>query len=231
MGRRRNEGNEPSGRWLTTFNDLVTLLLTFFVLTLSLSKLDEAKMKKMSRSVSDAMGRLEAGSLVDIQIFHPFILPMRRYGIPVEREKGALAARINEKGVMEAKVIEEGVRIIMDERVLFKSGKADIEKDFVAGLEELCRELEKSKGEIRVEGHTDDVPIDTFLFPSNWELSSARACRIVRFLIDEGGISPERLSVAGYGDSRPHACGHDDSNKFKNRRVEIVVITSKSKEE
>jgi len=222
MGRRHNEEVDQGGKWLTTFNDLVTLLLTFFVLTLSLSKLDTAKVKEMSRSVNSAMGRLEEGTKVGIQVFEPFVHPIRHYGLPLEKKKKALAKRIAEQGTMDAEVIEKGIRVTMDEKVLFATGEADIQSRFTDDLRVLCRELRGFEGGIRVEGHTDDVPINTDRFPSNWELSSARAARVVRFMLEQG-IAPERLSAAGYGDSRPRREGVDDADRAYNRRVEIVV--------
>ncbi len=222
MGRRRSEEADQGGKWLTTFNDLVTLLLTFFVLTLSLSKLDTAKVKEMSRSVNSAMGRLEEGTKVGIQVFEPFVHPIRHYGLPLEKKKKVLAKKIAEQGTMDAEVLEKGVRVTMDEKVLFATGEAEIQSRFFDDLRVLCLEFREVEGEICVEGHTDDVPINTARFPSNWELSSARAASVVRFMVEQG-IAPERLSVAGYGDFRPRREGGERADRAANRRVEIVV--------
>lgn len=208
---------------MTTFNDLVTLLLTFFVLTLSLSNMNEAKVKEMSLSFGAAMGRLKEGAGSEFRIFEPFVSPMGRVGMTLERSKQKLAESLGAVGDFEVRIVEEGVQLTMDEKLLFKSGRAEINPEGKATLLRLAEHLRSVEGEIRVAGHTDDVPINTDRYPSNWELSVARATGVVRYLVSEGNIDPRRLSASGYADSRPRVMGTDERARAANRRVEIII--------
>ena len=223
MKKRRDESEDKGGNWLTTFNDLVTLLLTFFVLTLSLSKLDVAKVKKISRSLNNAFGRLEAGTMVDIKVFNPFVFPVRKYGLSFERMRIQLADRIKRSSDLDATVAEEGVLVKLQEQLLFDPGTADIKGTYRKDLLVLCDILRETDNPIRVEGHTDNIPINTGRFKSNWGLSVARAANVVKYLVSEGGIEPNRLSAAGYADSRPLLPNSNDENRKANRRVEMIV--------
>lgn len=224
--KRKPEQQETKGTWLTTFNDLVTLLLTFFVLVLTMSSLDEAKVKEMSRSIIGAMGRLEAGSASEFRIFEPFVTPMGRITLSLVRKKETLADKLGQAGDFETLIVDEGVLVTMDERLFFDSGNADIRDAGKAVLHSLARILKDTEGDIRVAGHTDDVPISTEIYPTNWELSVARATRVVRYLVAESGIQPERLSASGYADSRPRVPGTDADARAANRRVEIVITVA-----
>lgn len=228
--RKNAKNSEDQGRrWLGTFNDMVTLLLTFLVLLLSLSKLDIAKMKKISRSFTDACGILEVEKTMDINVFTPFVVPLTLRGKPTvyEGRKIKISGRINKIDGINAKVIEEGVLITLGEKLLFKTGMAEIEEKDHFALKTLSSILQITGGQIGVEGHTDDVPIHNEKFLSNWELSTARAVNIVKYFIEGGGISPERLSAAGYADSKPLLPNTGESNRALNRRVEIVLTLEK----
>ena len=219
---------DQGGKWLLTFNDLVTLLLTFFVLTLSLSTLDVAKVKKASYSLSTAFGMLESGGKGGIRVFTPFVFPIGNQVRMFEEKKSELTDHINRIGEMDANVIEEGVSVTMGEKLLFKSGMAEIEEVNHRNLKPLCSILQKTDCRIKVEGHTDDVPVNNDRFSSNWELSVARAVNVVKYFISEGGILPERLSAAGYADSRPLLPNVSDHNRELNRRVEVILTLKKT---
>lgn len=222
MRKKPEEGR--TGSWLTTFNDLITLLLTFFVLTLSLSNMDEAKVKEMSLSLGAALGRLKEGAGSEFRIFEPFVTPMGRVGMTLELEKQQIAERLRTVGEFEVRVTDEGVLVTMEEQLFFPSGRAEISDAGQSKLIMLAEELRSLEGDIRVAGHTDDVPINTDRFPSNWELSVGRATGVVRYLVSEGHISPERLSASGYADSRPRVPGTDADARAANRRVEMTII-------
>jgi len=223
MKKNSKDSGDQGGKWLATFNDMVTLLLTFFVLILSMSKLDVAKVNEAVYAINDALGMLNLGETVDTRVFEPFIIPMGNRRLRFEEEKRELAEHINKIGNMDAKVIEEGAAITLKEKLFFKTGMAEIEGKNYSSLKDLCSILQKTDCQIRVEGHTDDVPIENKRFPSNWELSVARAVNVVKYFISEGNISPERLSAAGYGDSRPILPNVSDRNRELNRRVEIIL--------
>jgi len=214
---------EEGGKWLTTFNDMVTLLLTFFVLVLSMADTDSGKVKEMCRSVQDAFGMLQWGEMTGVRAFSPFISPRGNPMLVNERKKEMLADRLNEIPGIDATVTENGVSIIMGEKILFETAKAVFEKKDRTTLEKLTSILKNADCQIRVEGHTDNVPISNEDFASNWELSTTRAIALIQYFIDDGGIYPDRLSAAGYADSRPRFPNISDSNRAFNRRVEIIL--------
>ncbi|MBN2516025.1 MAG: OmpA family protein [Deltaproteobacteria bacterium] len=223
MKKKAKNKEEGGGKWLTTFNDMVTLLLTFFVLVLSMADTDSGKVKEMCRSVQDAFGMLQWGELSGVRAFTPFISPRGNQILTYEKKKEALADHLNEITGIDATVTENGVSIIMGEKVLFETAKADFGKKDQTVLEKLSPILKNADCQIRVEGHTDNVPISNEYFASNWELSTARAVALIKYFIHDGGISPERLSAAGYADARPRFANISDSNRAFNRRVEIIL--------
>lgn len=223
MKKNSKDSEEKGGKWLGTFNDMVTLLLTFFVLVLSMSKLDVAKAKEAVYAINDAFGMLSSGEMGDIKAFEPFIIPIKSRRSSFSEKKRELAEHIDKIGNMDAKVIEGGVSIILKEKLFFKTGMSEIEEKNYPALKNLSSILQKSDCQIRVEGHTDDVPIENKRFPSNWELSVARAVNVVNYFISKGNISPEWLSAAGYGDSKPLHPNVSDHNRELNRRVGIIL--------
>jgi len=217
------DSDEKGGKWLATFNDMVTLLLTFFVLVLSMSKLDVAKVTEAVYAINNAFGMLSFEEKVGIKVFEPFIIPMGNRGASFREKKRELAEHIDKIGNMDAEVIEGGVSVILKEKLFFKTGMSEIEEKNYSALKNLSSILQKTDCQIRVEGHTDDVPIEKKRFPSNWELSVARAVNVVKYFISKGNISPERLSAAGYGDSKPLYPNVSDHNRELNRRVGIIL--------
>jgi len=256
IGFRQSE--DAGGKWLLTFNDMVTLLLTFFVLILSMSKLDAPKLKEAASSMRSVFNLTERGEKEKITVFTPFVIPLGR-GIPMdeasqafERERVDLAERINrearmiaekiEKGtaavpdagppsgepLMEARVVKDGVSVSLGEKLLFETGKAEMGGGNIPALDALAAILKETDCRIRVEGNTDEVPISTERFPSNWELSVARAVNVVKYFISRGSIPPERLSAAGYADSRPRVEIVNDGSRELNRRVDILLMLNRN---
>ena len=223
MKKNSKDSEEKAGKWLSTFNDMVTLLLTFFVLVLSMSKLDEAKVKEAVYAINNAFGMLSFEEKIVIKIFEPFIIPMGNQGASFREKKRELAEHVDKIGNMDAEVIEGGVSVILKEKLFFKTGMSEIEEKNYPSLKNLSSILQKTDCQIRVEGHTDDVPIENKRFPSNWELSVARAVNVVKYFISKGNISPERLSAAGYGDSKSLYLNVSDHNRELNRRVGIIL--------
>jgi chemotaxis protein MotB len=255
IGARQSE--DAGGKWLLTFNDMVTLLLTFFVLILSMSKLDAPKLKEAASSMRSVFNLTERGEKERVTVFTPFVIPLGR-GIPMdeasqafERERVDLAARINREAqmiaervhrgtaavpdavppsaepLMEARVVKDGVSVSLGEKLLFETGKVEIGGKIPA-LDALSVILKETDCRIRVEGNTDEIPISTERFPSNWELSVARAVNVVKYLVSPGGISPERLSAAGYADSRPRVEVVNDGSRELNRRVDILLMLNRN---
>ncbi len=209
--------------WLITFNDMITLILTFFVLILSMSDMDKPSIDQISQSVSEAFG---VGG-----IRKPLVTPRTaepspdRGQIQADRnpDMTRMAIQIASLPGMEAQTTPGGIRITMNEKVLFAPDSDVLSENSRQVLLALAPVLNTSDALITVEGHTDNRPAEGVRFPSNWELSTARAVSVVTFLAESGGVAPERLSAVGYGDTRPRAANDDEKNRQMNRRVEIKL--------
>jgi len=125
-------------------------------------------------------------------------------------------------------VSEEEIKIVLPSPVLFDSGSADLKPAIESSLHEIAVLIKKVNNRVVVEGHTDNMPINAGAFDSNWELSSARAFSVIRYLIDKEGVSPAQLSALGCGEFRPVAPNDTTENKTKNRRIEIKIIKTKA---
>ena len=222
MSKKKHKTEEQGAKWLTTFNDLVTLLLTFFVLVLSVSKIDASKVNEMVQSMRETSGMIKSGDLEPVRVFIPFVRPKLGLIASGEKKRTKLANGIDRISGIDAKAIGEGVLITLGEKIIFETGKAQFKSNNMAidSLGSIILELDCP---VRVEGHTDNIPIHNEQFASNWELSGARAVAVVKYLISECGIAPERLSAAGYADSRSKVPNNADHNRELNRRVEIIL--------
>jgi len=141
--------------------------------------------------------------------------------VPIEEALEAFAA---EPGV-NVSYSNQGAHITFEDFLLFNFGKADINLGGLAFLDKMATLIQKIPYPVRVEGHTDNVPIHTARYPSNWELSIARAVSVVKYFAESGKIDPQRLSAAGYGETRPLVPNDSPANRTRNRRVEIVLVT------
>ncbi|MEA3416207.1 MAG: flagellar motor protein MotB [Thermodesulfobacteriota bacterium] len=229
MKNKHEDSEDKGGKWLTTFNDMVTLLLTFLVLVLSLSASDQSKLEQAAWAMKAEFDNPKPRKEKDVgKVFTPFVIPIRNKAMMFKDKKRELAKRINKavgghEGIMDARVVKESVFVTIGEKLLFETGMAEIKKRNNSAFKVLCPVLKKTVCQIRIEGHTDNVPISNKQFSSNWELSTARAVNVVKYFISEGGIPPERLSAAGYADSKPIFPNVSDHNRNINRRVEVVL--------
>jgi chemotaxis protein MotB len=143
-------------------------------------------------------------------------------------EYGQLAVSLQteiEQGRVELSELKGKLTVKMKDKILFASGSATVGREGLAALAKVAEALRGVQGKvIRVEGHTDDVPIHTPLYASNWELSTARATRVVQWLIEAGGVPAGRLSAAGYAEYHPRVANDSVANRARNRRVDIVVV-------
>jgi chemotaxis protein MotB len=151
-------------------------------------------------------------------------LKVLRREIETEIERNELDDRI------ETFQDERGLVIRVMERAAFDPGSSDLKPQMYSVLGMIARELETMSNHVRVEGHTDNTPIKTFRFPSNWELSTARSTRVVRYLVEELSFDPRRVSALGYGEYRPVAPNATDAGRARNRRVDIIVLADDRQE-
>ena len=240
--RRREEEHENVERWLVSYADFITLLFAFFVTMYSISKVDGIKFGWAVESFQRALG-----SSVDIQGFRGEFDGGISYDLVSVEGNLAAEARVFEElandikkgiegiskegsGVLnfgEIKFIFErrGLVIRVSERLFFRSGDASILPEFIPLLEVLGGCFERVPNHIRIEGHTDNVPINTPRFPSNWELSTARATAIVRYFLTHFNFTPDRFSATGYAEYYPIASNDTPEGRYQNRRVDFIVLS------
>lgn len=209
--------------WVVTFGDMMSLLLTFFVLLLSFSEVDAVKYRALSESLREAFGIHRGQTLFD----NP-----KETGTQETRQgtSGELFDSMKSiipqayPGALPNQKDGESTVVRVPGKVLFESGQAILKPEMISSLGEMA-DLLKAKPNValQVEGHTDDIPIHTTRFASNWELSAARAIAVIRFFVEKG-IPVKRLSAAGYADSRPLAPNDGPENREENRRVEFRFV-------
>lgn len=228
--KKKEEQKKGAPEYMLTYGDMMTLLLCFFVMLLAMSTIDPAKFHVAASSFQNAFsGVLE--DFPSILITKDILIPRlggneqnKRMAIDAKRRILEVAKQEDMKDGIKVEVTDEGIAIQIADPIGFDVGKADIRPEFTSLLYKLVEIIDiDPNAEIRVEGHTDNTPIRTREFPSNWELSSARALKIVKFLAQNAGVDPARLSAVGYGEFRPIAPNDTPQNKQKNRRIEIYV--------
>jgi chemotaxis protein MotB len=275
-----DEGEEEAGNadgWMVTFSDLMSLLLCFFVLILSMAEIDIIRYKQLADSMSDAFGVQRELELESIPKGTSVVSTEFRPGIPdetivetvqqvtVDQTRNSLrignpdSPEADEKDIrdevltydeimaliketeLDAEMlkrllkqeIKEGqidvetkartILIRIREKGSFTSGSALLNTSFVVVIDKIADALTQIEGKISVEGHTDNIPINTFAYPSNWDLSAARSVAVVRRMLDISPLQPTRVTASGFADTRPQAVNSTSDGRARNRRVEIVV--------
>ena len=217
--------------WLVTFADLMSLLLTFFVLLLSFSTVEEQKFNAATGSIRSAFGMHSEISPINRPTGSK-ILPSKTQqeaGDPNAKPRLVvvrLRQALEKSGMQDhgrVRVTERGTVLELDGELLFDSGRSDLKQAAAPVLDSIADVAQSVGGRIEIEGHTDDVPIATSRFPSNWELSAARAGAAVRYLSDHG-VGADRLSAVGYADTRPIVSNDSPEHRARNRRVEFLFV-------
>ncbi|QED48962.1 flagellar motor protein MotS [Cytobacillus dafuensis] len=247
MKLRRRESQAPKGApgWMVTFSDLITLILVFFILLFSMSQIDMLKFKAITESFRE--------QFFD---FYPSVVPLDNpAGIEADmpvNDKNEGKANENsdqdstdeslenlltevqsflDKNGMDDVIIanrtERGVVLVLQEKVLFAPGEANVIADAHPFLDKVGELLKNLPNLVKVEGHTDDRPMNSYRYPSNWELSAARASSVINYLIEEHQLDSSRFIAVGYSDTRPIVPNDSPENRQKNRRVEIVISDPK----
>ena len=228
-------------RWLVSYADFITLLFAFFVVMFSVSQVDSKKAGRFTESFKEALQweGLPGGHGI-LPDKRPGDSPLKPLTTPLD--KGASSPRATE-GEKMRKAFERrakktpalaGLQIVdmhgeliirLPERLMFDLGDARLRDEGKAAIGEIADEVAPRELNIRIEGHTDPAPIRTYQFPSNWELSTARATAVVRSLIDTTKITPDRISAAGYAEFHPIATNDTPEGRAQNRRVDLVLVT------
>ncbi|QJA06929.1 OmpA family protein [Thermosulfurimonas marina] len=222
------EGGAP--QWMTTFSDLMSLLMCFFVLLLSFSEMDVAKFKEVAGSLREAFG-VQREEVV-FQTPKGLDIVSREFEARftveelLERLKAAVKLELI-KGQIQIESLEDRVVLRLNNRLVFPPGSAELTPQAKHVLDALGQVFKLFDGEIVVAGHTDDTP-PRGRFRSNWELSAARAVAVVEYLLKKGYVYPEQISAVGYGPSRPLYPNDTPEHRQANRRVEIILLQKKS---
>lgn len=239
--KKKHPGHVNHERWLVSFADFMTLLFALFVVLFAISQVDAQKMKTVSESLEQAFGITPGSTSVlpnpaapaAVNVVPPVV--SQRELETLRELKIRLDEALKEDQLRESVNIElqtRGLTISLRDAAFFDSGSADLRTAVKAKLERFLAQLEGVPNDMRIEGHTDSVPIYSERYPSNWELSGARAGSMLRFMIERTSVRPRQLSIAGYADQRPIADNSKEEGRQRNRRVDIVILTdSASKDE
>lgn len=249
--KQKHEEHENHERWLVSYADFITLLFAFFVVMYAISSVNEGKYRVLSDSIVEAFksaptsekiiyvqapmpqGAVESGKLI------PQIIPTQKPASPPPADKEKQQRRESMKSVAgdllkvmeplvkggQVKVTESnrGITIEINASLLFETAKADLNPASIEVLNAVAKVLATDTHQIQVEGHTDNLAMKSPVFPSNWELSTARASSVIR-LFSDNGVSGDRLVAIGYADYRPVESNDGPDGRARNRRVNIMIL-------
>ncbi len=249
MARKKQESHENHERWLVSYADFITLLFAFFVVMFASSQTDKAKTQAVSESVQKALngesfsaavaailgGTIDEKGQGSAQMKGPGGVKKELKTIEVKRN-GQVAELLPslkvlskelgseiQSGKLQISMGSRGLIISFTQAALFPSGEDVIAKDFYPGIQKIANAIKQIPNPVRLEGHTDAIPIHNSRFRSNWELSAARSIALLELFVDSG-LPRERLSIAGYADTAPVASNDTDQGRQRNRRVDMVVL-------
>lgn len=247
--KKKPEEHANHERWLVSYADFITLLFAFFVVMFAVSQVDSKKMGRFTESFNEALewqvlngdgrglmqGQKPAGNgSPSSQVSSPFPKPHEFAADKDQIRKGLTrkASTIPELAGLTMLELRGELVLRLPERLMFEVGEATMHPDGKIALDAITEELRARPVRIRIEGHTDSAPIRTPKYPSNWELSTARAMAVVAFLVESRKLEPARLAAAGYGEHHPIASNDSAEGRAQNRRVDIIVVAevSSSKE-
>ncbi len=212
-------------RWLLTYSDLITLLLAFFIILYAMSELDNQKYARLAQGLATAFGgNVPNGTLINGA--NKLLTEDEQFEL-VMKDIEAYMIELSKCTQISMHVEERGLVISINANLFFPIGSAVLTSESKDILTRVAEILTRIPNHIRIEGHTDNVPIKTRDYPSNWQLSTARATNVITYLIEQMHYNPARLSAAGYGEYRPVESNDTAAGRSRNRRVDVVVIRNK----
>lgn len=247
MSRRVPRSRVNQDRWLVSYADFITLLFGFFVVLYAFAKADQKKQVQVSEAIdvafrtlgifpdanrrptnnsATAAGTDQAAIPMNIVMGEDVLSPARVKD-DLEQVRRELEQTLSNQVAQHTVSIQmgrDGLVISLREAGFFNSGSASPKPETLGTLRQIAASLGRTPYDLRVEGHTDNIPIHTEEFDSNWELSSARATRIARLFLDMKAMPPERISAAGYAEYHPVASNETAEGRAENRRVDLVVL-------
>ena len=227
FGSKKSEGSSGS-RWEIVYSGFVLILLCFFIMLSSFSTMEAAKVMRFVKSFVNAVSVLPRGVKFDSGLA---VVPDSADMVDSKSELAKifetlekLSYEFNLEDEINFEFTREGLIMRMSEHTLFDLGSADISDEALPLLQKVGAIISKTAYLIRIEGHTDDLPINTERYPSNWELSTARAVNVLRYFIKNHNIDPRRLAAEGFSEFHPLVANETPENRGKNRRVEIIFV-------
>ena len=254
--KKKPEAHANHERWLVSYADFITLLFAVFVTLFAMSQTDKRKVEEVIASLRESFGYAKSNPMSNVNVLDstelsqipaistpsargdmqpqmPFSKTSKQRYRAEEKDfkkaRASLEAYLLKNGMkdkVDLEINRRGLVISLKEAGFFDSGSAEIRVSSYPLLAKIAESLSEYSNDIRVEGHTDNIPISTPAFPSNWELSTSRATNIVRHLVSYYKFEPENLSATGYAEFRSVADNSSSDGRAKNRRVDIVVLSS-----
>lgn len=226
---KKKQKKENSERWLLTYSDLITLLMIFFVVMYSMSNVDTKKYDELASSLNGSLGVLQGGSAVvginstgnsNVSFPQPTSTTQK-----IQQELLDYLEAHNLTDQVSLHIDPRGLVLSFNDNILFDSGKATVQPTYKHNLLEICKILKTFPNEVVIEGHTDNVPISTSEFRSNWELAAIRAINVIDLFTSEGHLPSSKLSAISYGEYQPIASNDTAEGRAKNRRIDIVLLS------
>ena len=233
-GRKNKSEGSSGGGWEIVYSGFVLILLCFFIMLSSFSSMEEAKVMQFVQSFNYAVSSILPGGLKFDS--GSTVLPGSADMVDSNDKLAQIFAELEEISELQKKENDitvayspQGLVMRLSDRALFAAGVGAIASQAIPLLKKVGDIIARTRFEVRIEGHTDDLPIKTVQFPSNWELSTARAVNVLRYFIETGGISSQRLSAVGFGEFQPLVPNDSTEHRAQNRRVEIIFLNSDQK--
>lgn len=234
--RKKTVSNENHERYLLTYSDLVTLLLVFFIVLYAMSDVNEEKYSNLATSLQGVFQneQSEPGAVGEETSQVIPLTPEESMAIQAIKEqqylqelKRNIDQQIKERGLeqdIQTSLYDAGLKIVLTNKILFNSGEAVLKKESKSVISAISQLINDVKNPIQINGYTDNIPISTFQFPSNWELSSARAISVLKQILQaNNSLNPEIFSATGYGEHHSISTNETKIGREKNRRVEIII--------
>jgi len=239
-------------RWLVSYADFITLLFAVFVVLYAMGQSDKAKVEAVMQSIQQSFGMTKPGPTPKMSVIEskallvvPSLKPDITIAPPARPRNGQSKGRAEEKDFRQIKssieaylvkqgaqnkvtleITKRGLIVSLKEAGFFDSGKAAIKQEGYELINTIAEVMTQYNNPMRVEGHTDNVPISSAQFPSNWELSTARATNGLKYLIKNFDVDPDKISATGYAEFRPLSDNTTSDGRAKNRRVDLVMLSS-----
>lgn len=233
-GRKNKSEGSAGGGWEVVYSGFVLILLCFFIMLSSFSSMEEAKVMQFVQSFNYAVSSILPGGLKFDS--GSTVLPASAGMVDSNDKLAQIYSELEKLSELQKKENDitvayspQGIVMRLSDRALFSVGVGAIAPQAIPLLKKVGDIIAKTSFGVRIEGHSDDLPIKTAQFPSNWELSTARAVNVLRYFIESGGISSQRLSAVGFGEFQPMVPNDSTEHRARNRRVEIIFLNSDQK--